>query len=730
MDQTHNTNQTTLTPVTISEIIGAGQSARRLGNREEALGYFLSAIEAAPTLPGPKLEAATELRELGRLDEAEAMAHEALAVGPGNVHAYNSLAFCARKRGQREQTLKWFQAAIAAAPTLPGPKLEAATELRELGEFEAARQMIGRVLTAGGNTPYALIMLGLIERAAGLREAALAAFTAAHETDRRHAGALVEMALEYRHLGRQDECDRCLALALECDPRNIQALSRRAEQALMADQPEQALALYSQAAADQPKCAEFQFGQVGALARLGRIQDALDVLRHIEEMQGASAFLRIRHISLLRQMGQYYEALGLAREATDKYPFAFWLWAERAQAEMFVGEDADVEACLAAMRPSTPQERAHFERFKGMWAESRWQFAEAIDHYEQAAAVLTQDAMIQNLLVRSKIMAMDLEGARHNLRRARDLQAPTLRLRGESPNTSQTEFGQLLNELAVDRQLCAELTALQALPAAQRVAALPALIRANPDNTGPAINLLTALRQSGALAATIPGEGVLIPPIIMQFWDRAVIPEGIGELMASWRARNPDHDHQIFDDARARAWLETHYPPEVLLAYRRSREAAQKSDIFRLAWLARQGGIYADADDRCLRPLATILPAGARLVLSQEVLGTAGNNFIAVTPGHPVIELALVLAVNAVNRGDNDGVWYSTGPALLTRALARVLTADGNVQMGDTVILPLRGLFKAVAIGCAAAYKATDQHWSRPARVRQRSLPATSQARI
>ena len=232
-----------LSPDNVHAYINLAFCARKRGQREQALHWLKRAIEAAPTLPGPKLEAATELRELGRLDEAEAMAHEALAVSPGNVHAYNSLAFCARKRGQSDQALEWFQAAIKAAPTLPGPKQDAAVELRVLGEYDAAREMIGCVLADGTRTPYALLILGMIERAAGQREAALAAFTAAHEVDRRHAGALVEMATEYRHLGQPAECDRCLALALECDPRNIAALSRRAEQALHADDAALALSL-------------------------------------------------------------------------------------------------------------------------------------------------------------------------------------------------------------------------------------------------------------------------------------------------------------------------------------------------------------------------------------------------------------------------------------------------------------------------------------------------------
>ncbi|WP_048880663.1 glycosyltransferase [Acidocella aminolytica] len=600
--------------------------------------------------------------------------------------------------------------------------------MRELGHFDAAREMINRVLAEGGRPPYALIMLGLIERAANNREAALEAFTAAHKTDRRYARALVEMAIEHRQLGQQAACDQCLILALECDSRHIQAISQLAEQALMADKAEQALQLYSKAISDQPECTEFLFGQVTALARLGRIQDALSVLRHIEETLGPSTLLRIRQISLLRRIGKYYDALNLAREATTKEPFAFWLWAERVETELFVGEDADVEACLAAMRPSTLRERANFERLKGRWAESQLQLTAAIGHYENAAAILTQDPTIQHLLARSRIMAMDLERVQHHLRRVQDLRAPILRLRGESPNTSQTELGHLLNEFTLDFELCNKLTKLQSLPAVQRAAELSALVRIAPDNTAPAINLLIALRQSGALTVMPTGEERVIPRTIMQFWDEAAIPEDIRGLMVSWHSQNPDHNHQIFDNANALAWIEAYYPKSVALAYWRSREAAQKSDIFRLAWLARQGGIYADTDDLCLRSLDTMLPSGAKLVLSHEVLGTVGNNFIAVVPRHPVIELALQLAVHAVNRGDNDGVWYSTGPALLTRALTQILTASGTLNMDGTAILSMRELFRSVAVGCAASYKITRRHWSKAAKVRKTyCLPANIQ---
>jgi mannosyltransferase OCH1-like enzyme/Flp pilus assembly protein TadD len=563
-------------------------------------------------------------------------------------------------------------------------------------------------------------MLGMIERAAGNNEAALAAFLEANATEPRHVGALVEIAIQYRQLGQQRESDRYLTLALEYEPRNVQALSTRAQNTLMADEPDEALRLYTEAAADQPGCAEFLFGKAEALARLGRIQEGLDVLRCIEDIQGATAFLRIRQISLLRQAGQYYEALHLARAATRADPYTFWLWMERIQTELYVGNDDDVEACFNTIHPSTVKERAHLDRMKGMWTESCWRIQEAITYYERAASVLINESMLQNLLTRSKIMSLDLDGARRHLRRARDLDAPLLQLRGLSPNTSQTEFGQLLNEFSINQNLAQELQALRVLAPADRISKLIALVRSYPENSGPAISLLVALRQSGALEiTTIPDMGKHIPNIIMQFWNDPAPPKEIGDMTSSWCGQNPQHQYLLFDDTRALAWLEEHYPPPVLLAYRRSREFAQKSDIFRLAWLARTGGIYADADDRCLRPVAGMLPPGMKLVLSQEILGTVGNNFIAVTPQHPVIIEALRLAVEAVNRGDNDGVWYATGPAALTRALTQVLTKTGHLDLDGTAILPLRTLFKTVAIGCAATYKATDRHWSRNARRRK-----------
>jgi len=66
-------------------------------------------------------------------------------------------------------------------------------------------------------------------------------------------------------------------------------------------------------------------------------------------------------------------------------------------------------------------------------------------------------------------------------------------------------------------------------------------------------------------------------------------------------------------------------------------------------------------------------------------------------------------------RGDRDTVWFSTGPALLTRAFTHVLvareTAVDDIAASGITILHRRELARAVSIHCAAAYKQTNRHW-------------------
>jgi hypothetical protein len=102
------------------------------------------------------------------------------------------------------------------------------------------------------------------------------------------------------------------------------------------------------------------------------------------------------------------------------------------------------------------------------------------------------------------------------------------------------------------------------------------------------------------------------------------------------------------------------------------------------------------------------------LVLYREYLGTLGNNFLAAAPDHPVIRAALVQATAAINRGDQEILWLSTGPGLITRSVAQQL-ATGDALLGALRIWSRREMLRFVSIHCSAGYKDTVQHWTRAA---------------
>ena len=63
-----------------------------------------------------------------------------------------------------------------------------------------------------------------------------------------------------------------------------------------------------------------------------------------------------------------------------------------------------------------------------------------------------------------------------------------------------------------------------------------------------------------------------------------------------------------------------------------------KADLFRLAYLAARGGIYADADDRCLAPLDGWIHPGATLVARCQ-----GQRQAAQRDQEPQVELVAAI---------------------------------------------------------------------------------------
>ena len=195
-----------------------------------------------------------------------------------------------------------------------------------------------------------------------------------------------------------------------------------------------------------------------------------------------------------------------------------------------------------------------------------------------------------------------------------------------------------------------------------------------------------------------------VPRTIHQIWlqgERAV-PARYRVLRRSWLTHHPRWQHRFWDDAAVRALIGERHP-WFLPTYAGYAHLHQRVDAGRYFILYDQGGVYADMDTECLRPLDGLLDGRprAQLLVSEQPFGPLetrlirlciaarrilSNAVMACVPAYPPLGRALRLLPAASRRFAflrELNITFSTGPAFLSRAL------DEAVRAGDSLeVLP------------------------------------------
>ncbi|CAO3441320.1 glycosyltransferase [Azospirillum endophyticum] len=170
-----------------------------------------------------------------------------------------------------------------------------------------------------------------------------------------------------------------------------------------------------------------------------------------------------------------------------------------------------------------------------------------------------------------------------------------------------------------------------------------------------------------------------IPRLIHQTWKTRDVPPEFQALQRSWTGRNPGFAYRFWtDDDIERFVAEEH--PALLPVFRGYADPIARIDLARYLILRRFGGVYADLDLECLRPIDGLLEGRSFVVgLEPEAHGRLAKaaerglprilcpTFLASVPGHPFWDHLLSRLVEARQCPD---VLDATGPFLLTRAHA------------------------------------------------------------
>lgn len=179
---------------------------------------------------------------------------------------------------------------------------------------------------------------------------------------------------------------------------------------------------------------------------------------------------------------------------------------------------------------------------------------------------------------------------------------------------------------------------------------------------------------------------------IIQYWHAAEAPDYIADLLAGFDDLNPELPHLVFDETQAADFIAARFGERELAAFRACAVPAMQADYLRYCAVFALGGVYSDADYRCLRPLGPLVAAGGPQLFRRPDAEAISNGFFAFPdPGHPLLRLALDVATTNIEQRVAETVNMVTGPAVFTGL--RLLYEAGSME----------GLYRHVA----------DSQWER-----------------
>jgi len=169
-----------------------------------------------------------------------------------------------------------------------------------------------------------------------------------------------------------------------------------------------------------------------------------------------------------------------------------------------------------------------------------------------------------------------------------------------------------------------------------------------------------------------------IPLRIIQTWKNRKLPQEFIDWSNTWKSMNPEFTYMFFDDRDCWRLIYNNYP-QYLDLYE-SLSNIEKADVFRYLALHKYGGVYADIDTTCLKPIGPLID----LFPTNVITGIEYENpiqylqwFIAVPKGSPL----MIDLVDEVYRrswlkpfkmffvNPRELVYWFTGPVMFTSVL-------------------------------------------------------------
>lgn len=173
-----------------------------------------------------------------------------------------------------------------------------------------------------------------------------------------------------------------------------------------------------------------------------------------------------------------------------------------------------------------------------------------------------------------------------------------------------------------------------------------------------------------------------IPKIIFQTYKSRNLQKGMFKAASSWKDKNPEFSYYFYDDEAQRALIENNFDSSVVAAYDRLDVGAFKADLWRYCVLYVYGGVYADIDTVCLRPLDQLIAATDKFIapFAGIVRGGIFNAFICAEAEHPFLKASIKRSTDMILNEEHDHPLAITGPLCMGRAINKTLEREINTE--------------------------------------------------
>jgi mannosyltransferase OCH1-like enzyme len=184
----------------------------------------------------------------------------------------------------------------------------------------------------------------------------------------------------------------------------------------------------------------------------------------------------------------------------------------------------------------------------------------------------------------------------------------------------------------------------------------------------------------------------MIPKIIWQTYKDSfdMLPQYMKDAAQTWRDKNPEYEWRYMDDEQAAEFILTEFGEEWHNIFINAPVGVMRGDIWRYMIIYKYGGVYADLDTECWKPISSWMMEDKDMIVCPETSEHFCQWTFAASPNHPVIKSVLdQIKLEFINPDYNAQhfVHNLTGPAVWTRGINYKLNVNVKNLIDDYLLI-------------------------------------------